>query len=328
MSDPIDASSDLGAEDARSSSLSEMDDAQDDQAMTSPEPSTSRLNEGLEDDSEAETERLEQITPKPPRRATLNDGKFSSGKIASALTRELDLDTDGEGEASPSSRARDGDFDDEMDPLGSLASIATSVAEQAQRKRKRTSSDGSPLSEAIDLDEPARKRSHAQEDEDEDGETAEADGIAEDAIETAEDEPAIEDEPDSGGALPDVEDDLAARNDARIPRAAKRGKGKRKGKKVKEVDPDSALPNEEEAAAQEADADAGADAEAEAEAEVEVEEEESTNVDEECRWLASGSRQLLTGISDEEEVCHGRLDRVGEILCCLAQEVRLRNDTN
>lgn len=272
----------LEAVDSRSSSLSDLDDAQDEHAMTSPDIIATKLEADLENDSEAETERLDQITPKP-RRGTLSDGMFTAEKTSSALSRQVEIDSDIGEEATPSRHVRQEDFegvlDDDEDATEGLGEAPS------PRKRKRSSSEGSPLSDAMDIDEPARKRAHPAED-DEDEEVIEDDEDNE-VLADEEGEPAadgsLDDEQEDDTELADgdlVQDEPmegASLDETQPARPVKGKKGKRKGKKMKGTDigmeyaigEGSGLP------------DAAVEAVADQEAEGEAEEEDPAAVDEE-----------------------------------------------
>lgn len=271
----------MDAEDSRSSSLSDVDDAQDEQPMTSPDFSASKLDGELEDDSEAETERLEELTPKA-RRGTLSDGKFSTEKTSSALARELQIDSDIEEEPSPLSRAHDAVADEVLDPLDSLASLATSIVEQPPLKRKRSSSEGSELSDVMDMDEPARKRSHSQREVDEEEEELDedADEAAEDAVDDdGAVDGAVDEEPEAetDKVVAEADDDGVAPEDLPATRPAKGRKGKRKGKKIKEADVEAEPATDDALHALEGE---GAEP---VEGEAEAEEEDTAAADEECK---------------------------------------------
>ena len=269
--------------DSRSSSLSDIEDAHDERPMTSPDFPATKLEADPENDSEAETERLDQLTPKP-RRGTLGDGMFAGEKTPSALSRQIDIDSDMDEEASPSAQAHTGDFEDELDdddePSEPLADI------RSQRKRKRSSSDGSPLSDAMDVDEPARKRAHplgrdegdefAEDEEDNEAIVDEDADPAEDTI------PAGESELRNGDLREDDVEEAPAEA-SRPTRPMKGKKGKRKGKKIKGADNEAANAVDEGAAVADGETEEAVDQEAEGE----VEEEDSTAVDEERMFKTS-----------------------------------------
>ncbi|EAT77447.2 hypothetical protein SNOG_15222 [Parastagonospora nodorum SN15] len=148
-----------------SSSLSELGDASDDQSEPTPRPTTA--GEMDDDDSEAETERLENTPRKLGRTATdtsLAEALYT--RTPSKLMHSRTVDQDESAPPTPSVMTDDADatLDDAVDadnPLHSLSLIAASEAaslESVGKKRKRTSAEGSPVEEPEE-DEPARKRS-------------------------------------------------------------------------------------------------------------------------------------------------------------------------
>lgn len=145
-----------------SSSLSELGDASDDQSEEpTPRPSVAAMDE---DDSEAETERLEQTPRKLTRTATetslADDATYT--RTPSKLIHSKTVDEDDSAPATPSITADDGAITESVDasnPLHSLSLIAASEAaslEHAGKKRKRTSAEDSLVEEQEDG--PARKR--------------------------------------------------------------------------------------------------------------------------------------------------------------------------
>jgi predicted nucleic acid-binding protein len=157
---------DLPADD-RSSSLSELGDASDVQSEHMPRPGTAV---GLtEDESEAETERLE-ITPRKLARTATDTSLVSEQmyqRTPSKLVHSKTIEEDDSIPPTPSFvstnhvliAADDGNA--ALHAL-SLASEAASLAEITGKKRKRTSAENSPLAEEIE--EPARKRSSFEQD--------------------------------------------------------------------------------------------------------------------------------------------------------------------
>lgn len=151
--------------DNRSSSLSELGDASDDESEPTPRlRTTAALND---DDSEAETERLESTPRKPNRTAT--DTSLASGLMYSRapgqLTHSKLVHHEESAPPTPSDmtdNATVGEVIDADNPLHSLSLVAASEAaslEHAGKKRKRTSIEGSPVEERENA--PARKRSGA-----------------------------------------------------------------------------------------------------------------------------------------------------------------------
>jgi hypothetical protein len=146
-----------------SSSLSELGDASDDQSEPTPRPTTA--DDIDEDDSEAETERLES-TPRKPARTAVDTSSAEAlyTRTPSKLMHSRTVDEGESAPPTPSVITDDATLDDAIEadnPLHSLSLIAASEAanlEYAGKKRKRTSAEGSPIEEQEE-DEPARKRS-------------------------------------------------------------------------------------------------------------------------------------------------------------------------
>ncbi|KAH8732920.1 Sds3-like-domain-containing protein [Phaeosphaeriaceae sp. PMI808] len=150
--------------DNRSSSLSELGDASDDQSEPTPRPLPAE--ELDEDDSEAETERLE-TTPRKLARTGTDTSLVSEAlytRTPSKLAQSRTIDQDESAPPTPSIIADDAMMDktaDAENPLHSLSLAAASEAasfEYVGSKRKRASAERSPF-EVQDEDEPARKRS-------------------------------------------------------------------------------------------------------------------------------------------------------------------------
>lgn len=188
--DPIAAAELLGGfddhADDRSSSLSELGDASDvESEQPTPRPiATADLNEN---DSEAETERLEQ-TPRKLMR-TVTDTSLASDALytrtPSKLVHSKTIENDDSAPPTPSDLAEDETMedvdDDAQDPLHALSVAAASEAaslELAGKKRKRMSARGTPIDDDND-DEPARKRSAS-------AKVAAHNGTTEDVIESSE----------------------------------------------------------------------------------------------------------------------------------------------
>lgn len=149
--------------DNRSSSLSELGDASDDQSEATPRPAP---NAADEDDSEAETERLEN-TPRKIVRAGTDTSLLSEPpytRTPSKLAHSKTIDHDDSAPATPSVVVDDttiGETGQTENPLHSLSLLAASEAanlEYAGKKRKRTSAEES-LADNEQAEEPARKRS-------------------------------------------------------------------------------------------------------------------------------------------------------------------------
>lgn len=195
--DPIAAAEVLGGfddhADDRSSSLSELGDASDvESEQPTPRPATTADNN--ENDSEAETERLEE-TPRKLMR-TVTDTSLASEALytrtPSKLMHSKTIEHDESAPPTPSDLAEDEimeDADEAHDPLHALSLAAASEAaslELAGKKRKRVSARGTPLEEHDE--EPARKRSAS-------AKVATYNGTTEDVIESSE-RPDAEDELD------------------------------------------------------------------------------------------------------------------------------------
>jgi hypothetical protein len=164
---PVDASPN-GFDDVAdngSSSLSELGDASDDQSeQPTPRPTTAMDID--EEDSEAETERIE-ITPRKLARTATDTSLLSEPiytRTPSKLAHSKSIEHEESAPPSPSAIADEPMLEETAaapeNPLHSLSLIAASEAaslEHVGRKRKRTSAEGSPVDERED--EPARKRS-------------------------------------------------------------------------------------------------------------------------------------------------------------------------
>ncbi|KAF2035971.1 hypothetical protein EK21DRAFT_53397 [Setomelanomma holmii] len=143
-----------------SSSLSELGDASDDQSMPTPRPAAA--DDLDEDDSEAETERLEH-TPRKLGEASLASEALYT-RTPSKLAHSRTIEQEDSAPPTPSIVTDDATIDDAAEadnPLHSFSLVAASEAanlEYVGKKRKRTSEVGSPAEEQ-DEDEPARKRS-------------------------------------------------------------------------------------------------------------------------------------------------------------------------
>ena len=144
--------------DNRSSSLSELGDASDEQSEPTPRPLTAT---GLdEDDSEAETELLE-ITPRKLTRtgtdtSLLNEALYTRTPSKLAHSRTIEQHDDS-GPPTPSAMT-----DDAAETDGPLLSLSLAAASESAglyvgKKRKRDSIDGSLVDDQEDG--PARKRS-------------------------------------------------------------------------------------------------------------------------------------------------------------------------
>ncbi|KAF1999360.1 hypothetical protein P154DRAFT_229938 [Amniculicola lignicola CBS 123094] len=161
MADTKDGLDDLP--DNRSSSLSELGDASDDQSE--PTPRAAGAAELPEPDSEAETERMETTPRKLQRTAT--DTSIASDRLyqrtPSKLAYSKTVDEDGSAPPTPSDLSDDeaiGDLPSADAALHALSIIATSDAglpELGGKKRKRSSADSSSVEEPLGA--PARKRS-------------------------------------------------------------------------------------------------------------------------------------------------------------------------
>lgn len=152
--------------DNRSSSLSELGDASDDQSEATPRPTTTAADD--DDDSEAETERLDH-TPRKMTRAGTDTSLLSEPpytRTPSKLAHSKTIDHEESSPPTPSVVVDDtaaGESAETENPLHSLSLIAASEAaslEFAGKKRKRSSGEESSH-EGGNEEEPARKRSSA-----------------------------------------------------------------------------------------------------------------------------------------------------------------------
>jgi hypothetical protein len=145
--------------DARSSSLSELGDASDDHSEPTPRPHTAA--ESIDNDSEAETERLEQTPRKLTRAGTVNSmtSEHLYERTPSKLAHSTTLDEDESVPPSPTlMRAPDASAGNAaLDTLSFLAASEAVSLELAGKKRKRSTAEHSSVDEPNE--EPARKRS-------------------------------------------------------------------------------------------------------------------------------------------------------------------------
>ncbi|KAF5849578.1 hypothetical protein GGP41_005045 [Bipolaris sorokiniana] len=152
------------AADNGSSSLSELGDASDDQSE--PTPRQTPAAEMDEDDSEAETERLDttprKLTRTVPETSLLSEPAYT--RTPSKLAHSKTIEDNESAPPTPSAGTDEAPIDAAAtadNPLHSLSLIATTEAaslEHAGKKRKRTSAERSPVGEQ-DEEEPLRKRS-------------------------------------------------------------------------------------------------------------------------------------------------------------------------
>jgi hypothetical protein len=147
-----------------SSSLSELGDASDDQSE--PTPRQTPAADMDEDDSEAETERLDttprKLTRTVPEPSSLSEPAYT--RTPSKLVHSKTIQDDDSAPPTPSAVADKAPIDVAAtadNPLHSLSLIATTEAaslEHASKKRKRTSAERSTTDDQ-DEEEPLRKRS-------------------------------------------------------------------------------------------------------------------------------------------------------------------------
>ncbi|KKZ67318.1 hypothetical protein EMCG_07002 [[Emmonsia] crescens] len=224
------------ADDARSSSLSDLDDALDNDHLDIESPKLEKL--ASEIDSEAETERIEESPNHSRNRANivLNSGIFetSPSKLAQSTTYdELDDDEGDDTETSPSKPQRKASSNG-IPVVGNVASadgseLLSASLEAISKKRKRLELEEDAGAEPIE-EEPLRKRRGS----------APIGGAASKSL------PDLSSTLTSGGSLqknsetspdetPAAEETQSL--DARVPVSrGKRGKkGKRKGRNVKQV---------------------------------------------------------------------------------------------
>ena len=153
--------------DTRSSSLSELGDASDDQSEPTPRPILATDLE--ENDSEAETERLDKTPRKLTRTGTdtslLSESLYT--RTPSKLAYTATIENEGSAPGTPSIVLDDvtaGEVVEVETPENPLLSLSLAAAsktaslEYMGKKRKRGSAEGTPVDEQ-DEDEPAPKRS-------------------------------------------------------------------------------------------------------------------------------------------------------------------------
>ncbi|KAH9873888.1 hypothetical protein IAQ61_004515 [Plenodomus lingam] len=153
---------DDAAADNRSSSLSDIGEPSDDQSDATPGPAT--VIDLDDDDSEAETERLEN-TPRKLARVTIDNSLLSEPtytRTPSKLAHTKTVEVGESAPQTPSATALEptiGEAVEEDNPLHSLSLAAAAEAASlfTGSKRKRSSAEGTPVDEQED--EPARKRS-------------------------------------------------------------------------------------------------------------------------------------------------------------------------
>lgn len=153
--------------DNRSSSLSELGDASDDH-FEAPQSAAPAGTDLIENDSEAETERLDQTPRKPTRTGTatsLASEQFYE-RTPSKLVQSTTVDEDESAPASPTPVALGATGQTAnnaaLDTLSFLAASEAVSLEMAGKKRKRSSADHNSADEPTD--EPARKRSSTAKD--------------------------------------------------------------------------------------------------------------------------------------------------------------------
>jgi hypothetical protein len=151
-----------GLADDRSSSLSELGDASDDQSELTPQPSHAAELDDL--DSEAETERLEHTPRKLTRTATETSmaSEHMYQRTPSKLVHSKTIDQPDSAPPTPSITTEDVSIEDAVSGNAALhalslaaSSEAASLADLVGKKRKRPSADDSSPEEQ----EPVRKRS-------------------------------------------------------------------------------------------------------------------------------------------------------------------------
>ncbi|KAH7123736.1 Sds3-like-domain-containing protein [Dendryphion nanum] len=152
--------------DDRSSSLSELGDASDEQSE--PTPRASRTVDMIDNDSEAETERLEETPRKLARTGTnaslASELMYERTPSKLAHSRTIEQESSPPRSPTPSDIIEDADTlttavpsDRNLHSLSLLAASEAASLELAGKKRKRSSAGSSSVDEAIE--EPARKRS-------------------------------------------------------------------------------------------------------------------------------------------------------------------------
>ena len=282
--------------DDRSSSLSELGDASDDQS----EPTLQHTPAADldQDSSEAETERLEK-TPRKLTRAATDTSTLSELpyiRTPSKLAQAATIEQEDSAPPTPSVVTTDAtvgevaEADIPENPLHSLSLVAASEAASLTytgRKRKRTSATRSPMSQPED-DEPAPKRSASVKAANGHADSAPESSApvdAEEELENAEKRllQLAQDDMD----LEEAQADIAAETINEMATVAKHAKPRKGGRRGKRKAEDSSYAQSEPLVAAEVH-----DAEAEVEGEGEGDEEDSATIDEEVAKKKTAIDQL------------------------------------
>lgn len=266
--------------DEGSSSLSEPEESIEDRDEAALRDVASPIAD--ENDSEAETERIEN-TPRKPTRTATDVTNGSEGRSPSKLARVITAEPENlsQSPALPTrQRKANSDADDLSDDDDELPAEdkhnveadaeGSATPEGSDRKRKRSSSALSSIADDLDNDQPARKRPSPVRPVELNGDPMDVDGEGEEPVaDEGEDHPSKEieeplvEEEDNEEAVQEAANDASAG-----PKKSKGKKGQRKGKKGKSHD------NEEHAATpQEAEDEEAPEAELEAEDSALIEEE-------------------------------------------------------
>lgn len=290
--------------DDRSSSLSELGDASDDHSEATPRPpSAVDLNEN---DSEAETERLEATPRKLTRTAT--DTSLASDYIyqrtPSKLAHSKTVDQEESVPPTPSVTIEGKILRDNTEGNTALQALsiaatseAASLADSSGKKRKRSSAENSSLEEPSD--EPARKRSSTAK---VSGLNGSGDGMIDDSEQVD-----IEEELDNAEErisqlaqeeieLEERQADIAVETVSELVTVAKHTKPRKGGRRGKRKVDDTAHTNEALASIEVHEVDGDGD----------NEEDDSGALDEEGKYSESGNVNPLTIQSGKEEACDRR----------------------
>ena len=262
-----------------SSSLSEPEESIEDRDEAA---LRTRASPDVEDnDSEAETERLEGSPPELSRTATdvtvggEGDAGRSPSKLARATTAEHNNEAAAPAHSATVSELSDNDDDDALLPDAKPdAEADREDSPNGERKRKRSSSALSSIDDEMDIDQPARKRSNSSRHYDVNGDEAEAKDGGEHAAED-------EEQPPKEADTHAEDEDMAepASEAPAVNKKSKSKKGQKKGKRTR------ANTDVEEAAA------TPVEAEEEETGDVEMDAEEAGVIEEErkCSQRATGS---------------------------------------
>lgn len=303
-------------DDGRSSSLSEIDDVSDDEPSDFDD--SPKLEKQLENDSEAETERIEDSPHNIRKRDIVLSagGTGSAGPSPSKLHQSTTLDDVDDDEHlvddSPSKPRRPSSnaIDDENADLDDVE-----LPDSIGKKRKRVEA-GDETGTELGEDEPLKKRRSS---------------IKSDLSDPIDDDTPLSPEPmmdDEPAPIMDDElpiDDIPESELPAIPSKGKRGKkGKRKGRRVQYGDEDTETGDADASIEDAADDNLG-EVEEPTEPVDEVDDAEAAaRVEEECKFRSEFAllNVTLNPISScEKDVCHGIIGDVGEGVCDVTRQV-------